>query len=127
MIVIDEHFPESQRVLLQKWRVPFRQIGYETGRSGMKDDEIVPFLLQLRQPTFFTLDAGFFKRALCHSKYVLFYLDVEQYEAAAFVRRVLRHPAFATHATRLGIVARVSHTGFTLWQQHADKKVRVGW
>lgn len=44
MIIIDEHFPESQRQILQKWQIAFRQIGYETGRSGMKDDEIIPYL-----------------------------------------------------------------------------------
>lgn len=127
MIIIDEHFPESQRQLLQRWQLSFRQIGYEAGRSGIKDEEIIPFLLQQRQPTFFTLDAGFFKRNLCHAKYGLYYLDVEQYEAAAFIRRVLRHPSFDTHAKRMGFVARISHTGFTLWQAHGDSKLHIGW
>jgi hypothetical protein len=41
MNILDENVLESQRQLLQKWRVPFRQIGYEVGRKGMKDDVIV--------------------------------------------------------------------------------------
>ena len=45
MIVIDENFPESQRQLLRGWRIPIRQIGYEVGRKGMKDDEIIALLL----------------------------------------------------------------------------------
>ena len=93
----------------------------------MKDDEIIPYLLQLRQPTLFTLDAGFFRRVLCHSKYGLFFLDVEQYEAATFIRRVLRHPAFDTHARRMGYVARVSHTGFSVWTVNSENKTLINW
>ena len=64
MIVLDENFTESQRQLLRGWRISVRQIGYDIGRSGMDDDEIIPFLLRLRRPTFFTLDRGFYKREL---------------------------------------------------------------
>ena len=56
MIILDENFPESQRQLLRGWRIPIRQIGYEVGRCGMQDEEIIPFLLQRRRVTFFTLD-----------------------------------------------------------------------
>ena len=89
MNILDENILESQRQLLLKWRVPFRQIGYEVGRKGMTDDEIIPFLLGLRQPTLFTIDRHFYKRSLCHARYGLVYLDVAQSEAAIFIRRVL--------------------------------------
>lgn len=42
MIVLDENFTESQRQLLRGWRVWVRQIGFEVGRAGMKDEEIPP-------------------------------------------------------------------------------------
>jgi len=71
MIILDENFPESQRQLLRGWRIPIRQIGYEVGRSGMQDEEIIPFLLQRRRVTFFTLDQGFYKRHFCHARYCL--------------------------------------------------------
>jgi hypothetical protein len=45
MIVLDENFPESQRQLLRGWRVPARQIGYDVGRKGLKDDQVIPFLM----------------------------------------------------------------------------------
>jgi hypothetical protein len=89
MIVLDEHFPESQRQLLRSWRVSVRQIGRDVGRAGMDDDEIIPFLIHLRRPTLFTLDFGFYKRSLCHPRYCLICLEVGQYESASFVRRVL--------------------------------------
>ncbi len=37
MNILDENVLESQRQLLQKWRVPFRQIGYEVGQKGMTE------------------------------------------------------------------------------------------
>ena len=43
MNILDENILEDQRQLLLNWRVPFRQISYEVGRKGMKDDEIIPF------------------------------------------------------------------------------------
>ena len=49
MIILDENFPESQRQLLYGWRVPLRQIGYEVGRKGMQDEEILPFLRYRRR------------------------------------------------------------------------------
>lgn len=35
-----------------------RQIGYDVGRQGLKDSEIIPLLLQWRRATFFSLDAA---------------------------------------------------------------------
>jgi hypothetical protein len=127
MIILDEHFPESQRQILQRWRISFRQIGYEVGRGGLKDDEIIPLLLQLHQPTLFTLDAGFHKPTLRHARYCLIHLDVEQYEAASFVRRTLKHKSFDTHAKRMGTVAKVSPTGIMLWLLHSEVKTRFLW
>jgi hypothetical protein len=91
VILLDENFPESQRQILKAWRIPIRQIGVEISRKGIQDDEIIPLLLALRRPTFFTLDGGFYSRRLCHARYCLVCVDVAPYEAAAFVRRFLRH------------------------------------
>lgn len=44
MILLDENFPESQHQLLRSWRIRPQQIGYEIGRKGMQDEEIIPFL-----------------------------------------------------------------------------------
>jgi hypothetical protein len=127
MIILDENFPDSQRQLLQGWRVSFKQIAFEIGREGLKDDEIIPLLHQLNKPTFFTLDDDFFKRQLCHAQYCLIYLDVAQYESAAFIRRTLKHPDFNTKAKRMGHVIRVSHKGLTIWKLHAQEKSQFSW
>ena len=127
MNVLDENILESQRQLLINWRIPFRQIGFEVGRSGLKDDEIIPLLLTLRQPTFFTLDADFYKRQLCHARYALIHLDVADFEAATFVRRFLRQPEFNTQAKRLGVVIRASHAGLNAWRLHAERSIYYKW
>jgi len=127
MIILDENFPESQRQLLRGWRVPLRQIGYEVGRKGMQDDEILPFLRHRRRTTFFTLDLGFYRRQLCHARYCLVCADVGQYAAAAFVRRLLRHRQFDTEAKRLTTVIRLSQRGLAVWQLHAEEEIHVDW
>jgi len=127
MIVLDENFPESQRQLLRGWRLRIRQIGYEVGRKGMTDEEIIPFLLTRRRPTFFTLDFDFYRPHLCHRRYCLVCVDAGQNEAASFVRRLLRHEGFDTDAKRMGTVLRVSHMGVTVWARNAQKEVVRGW
>jgi hypothetical protein len=127
MIILDENFPDSQRQLLQGWRILFKQVAFEIGREGLKDDEIIPLLHQLNKPTFFTLDDDFFKRQLCHAQYCLIYLDVAQYESATFIRRTLKHHDFNTKAKRMGHVIRISHKGLTVWQLHAEEKTQFSW
>jgi len=127
MILLDENFPESQRQLLRSWRIRPQQIGYELGRKGMKDEEIIPFLHQLRRPTFFTLDDDFYKRQLCHASYCLVFIGVGQYESASFLRRFLRHKQFNTQAKRMGTVSRASHIGISVWHLHAEEETFFEW
>jgi hypothetical protein len=125
--ILDENIPRSQRELLRRWRIRVRQIGVDIGRRGLTDEEVVPFLRQLRRPTFFTRDEDFFDRRLCHARYALVHLDVQREEAAAFVRRVLSHPALNTQAKRMGAVIRVARAGLSVWRFHAPGPVHFRW
>lgn len=127
MIILDENFPESQRLILAGWRIAVRQIGQEVGRDGLQDEEIIPLLHHLSRPTFFTLDADFFHPKLCHARYCLVFLDVNQYEAATFIRRDLRFEDFNTTAKRMGYVLRVAQPGITFWRLHQDNKMQINW
>jgi hypothetical protein len=127
MIILDENFPDSQRLILAGWRIAVRQIGQDIGREGMQDDEIIPLLHQLTRPTFFTLDADFFHPTLRHPRYCLVFLDVDQYEAATFVRRTLRHSAFHVASQRMGCVLRVAQPGITMWRLRQDDKIQIAW
>jgi hypothetical protein len=125
--VLDENILESQRQWLRSWRIPVRQIGQELGHKGMQDEEIIPLLLTLRRPTLFTRDLGLYSRALCHARFCVVVLAVGQYEVAHFIRRFLRHGAFATQAGRMGAVVRVMHTGLVAWRRNAGRELRLAW
>ncbi|MGH9969297.1 MAG: hypothetical protein ACREBG_16065 [Pyrinomonadaceae bacterium] len=127
MNLLDENIPKSQRQLLEAWRERIYQIGFNVGRQGMQDDEMIPLLLKLHRPTFFTRDEDFYDRRLCHAKYSLAYLTVQKYEAAAFVRRLLRHPEFNTQVKRMGTVIRVSQAGLACWRLHIENQLRFRW
>ena len=127
MIILDESIPRNQRELLISWRISIRQIGYDTGRKGIQDDEIIPLLHQLRRPSFFTRDADFFDHQLCHQGYCLVYLDVDKYEAALFIRRVLRHPELNTQVKRMGAVVRIAHKGIFYYRLHASGLTVLDW
>ena len=44
MNILDENIPANQRRLLEGRPVRIHQIGFNLGRCGMQDDEIIPFL-----------------------------------------------------------------------------------
>lgn len=127
MNILDENIPENQRILLQGSRVRIRQIGYDIGRKGIKDDEIITFLQQLRRPTFFTRDLGFYNRRLPHKRYCLVCLAIDKDEAAIFVRRFLQRREFNTEVKRMGAVIRVSRAGISVWHLHAKKEIHFVW
>lgn len=127
MNILDENIPESQRVLLRTRRIPFREIGKEVGRKGIKDPEIIPLLHDLDRPTFFTQDFDFYKRRLCHEKYCLVYLDLEEEVIAEHIRRLLRYRGLNTKAKRMGKVIRTMPSGLAFWQIHQVNEVHLAW
>jgi hypothetical protein len=60
MLVLDENLPAGQQQLLRKWGIHFRMIGVDLADSGTDDDNLIPLLHRLPQPTFFTLDQDFY-------------------------------------------------------------------
>jgi hypothetical protein len=127
MILLDEQIRADQRLLLTRWRIPFRQIGKDIASAGIKDANIIPFLLTLKQPTLFTHDHDFFQPRLAHSRFCLVLLAESDIEAAAYIRRFLRHPRFNTNAKRMGTVARAYHDGVSFWQRNQPFLERAEW
>jgi hypothetical protein len=127
MNVLDENISIVQRNRLKGWRISVRHIGYDVGRKGMKDDEVIPFLRSLSRPTFLTLDWDYYRRNLCHARFCLVYLDVKRDEAATFIHRLLRHPDFNTQTRRMGKVIRVSQAGLVVWRLHAEQEALIDW
>ena len=127
MLVIDENLPASQRRLLRKWRIHFRAVGVDMAASGTQDESLIPILHHLAEPMFFTMDRHFFRADWAHGSYGLAWLDVADNEAAEFIRRFLRHPAFNTQSKRLGVVARVRGAGVCFWRKGQPHLQRVEW
>lgn len=127
VIVLDENILDSQRGQLRRWRIHFCLIGYDVGRKGMQDEEIIPLLRSMRKPTFVTWDSDYFDRTLCSDHYCLVYLDVPATEVAAYARRLLRHPEFKTWSQRLGRVVRVAASGIFSWRVRAPYLSRHQW
>ena len=127
MLVLDENLPADQRQLLRKRRIRFRVVGGDVAASGATDENLIPVLHRLPQPTFFTLDRDFFRADWAHANYCLVWLDVRRRDAAEFVSRFLRHPAFDTQARRLGTVARVHTVGVLFWRVGRRSPQSVSW
>jgi hypothetical protein len=127
MNILDENVSKNQRQLLESWRISIRQIGVNIGYGGMQDEKIISLLQQIRRPTFFTRDDDFFKPQLCHARYSLVYLDVDKYEAAFFIRRLLKHAEFNTQARRMGNIIRVSGAGLACWRLHIRNEIHFKW
>lgn len=86
MIILDEQIPDSQRRRLLDWGFYVWQIGWDIGHAGMDDvGQVLPLLHSLRQPTFFTLDLGFYHHRFCHDRYCLVVLDVADTQVTEFV------------------------------------------
>ena len=127
MNILDENILSDQRHQLQHWRVSVRHVSHDLGRAGIQDDAIIPFLHQLRRPTFFTRDWDFYERCLCHARYCLAFLAVEQDEVASFVRRLLRHPEFDPEDKRMGTVIRIAHYGLSYGRLRNEQETRIKW
>ena len=128
MNILDEDIGLSQRRHLESLKIHFRQIGVEIGRSGMKDrSEVIPLLHQLKHPTFFTRDHGFYRPTLRHHEYCLVYLDVWDDEVSRYVRLLLRHRAFRAQVNRMGKVVRVHYSGLSYWQVGSEKERMIKW
>jgi hypothetical protein len=127
MLVLDENLPASQRRLLRDWRIRFRVVGVEVAVTGTRDENLIPVLHRLAQPTFFSLDQDFFRSHWAHRSCGLVWLDIVDDRASEFIRRFIRHPAFDTQAKRMGLVARVHTDGVAYWQVGGRSPQSVVW
>jgi hypothetical protein len=95
-------------------------------REQILDNRIPEILLTLKQPTFVTIDHGFWNRLYCHPEYCIIFCDLittEQHLLPALLRRLFRLPEFRTRAARMGKVARVGKAVVTFWE--ANKKAEL--
>lgn len=127
MLVLDENISVLEREKLRAMRLRARAIGETLAAFGTDDADLIPVLHRLPSPTFFTHDSDFLRRDWWHAGYALVWLDLPDDEAASYIRRFLRHPAFKTAAQRMGCVARVHPGGVDVWRSRHGETEHVTW
>ena len=117
MIILDHNIPEDQARRLRRYRVHFRQIGFDVGRPEWDDQqEILRYLHASKQLTFLTRDIGFYRYRLCHKSYCLVVLTVPVRETADYARKLLHHSQFRTRVLRNGKVLLISTKRIAFWE-----------
>jgi hypothetical protein len=124
--VLDELFDESIHEQLKARRIAIDKIGAGFGKTGWLDEHILQ-ALHGSEKTFHTRDHGFYRRSAAHSSYCIVYYEVPLAEMAAYIRRILRHPQFNTHAKRLGKVIKVTSQRIEFWQRDRSTKSIMRW
>ena len=127
MLILDENISGLEEQKLSRWRIRCRCIGVELAANGTDDADLIPVLLALPRPTFFTHDKDFWDQSLLHRDYCLVWLDTEETEQARFIRAFLRHAEFNTHVKRLGKVIRVHPDGLTFYDSRHGKPKQATW
>lgn len=124
--VLDELFDDAVHHDLSAWGIHIDKVGVGFGQAGWLDEHLLS-ALHGSGKTFHTRDQGYYKRRHCHSSYCLVYYDVPAPETAIYIRRLLRHPLFDTHAKRMGKVIKVTPRRIEFWKVRAARKERTEW
>ena len=82
MIVLDENISAKEEAKLLRWRIRCRTVGVQIATKGTDDAGLIPVLLALPRPIFFTHDKDFWDPSRQHSAYCLVWLDTEESEQA---------------------------------------------
>ena len=104
MIILDHNIPQNQVEQLRRWKIHFKQIGFEVGRPEWDDQqEVLRYLHATKESTFFTRDLGFFRRRFCHPRYCIVVIAVAVNETAEYIQKLLRHRQFKSKAKRTAV------------------------
>jgi len=118
IILDDQLFDLEVLIPIARWTT-VRRLRNLRPDQIIKDEHVPVLLRQLRQPTFVTIDMGFWNKKLRDAKYCILCFPLrndEQYKLPELLRRLLRLSEFRTKAARMGKVVRVSSNHIEYWQ-----------
>jgi len=127
MIILDENFTRVEKFKLKKFKKSIKQIGFEIEKSGIKDNDIIPFLHKIKNPTFFTLDNDFFNTNLRHKGYSIVWLNVEINKIAEFAIKFLKHDSFNTISKRMGKIVQITTQRVRYWELNSLNFKDIFW
>lgn len=129
-ILADEHLGYSEVIApLQSWTT-VQRIEELAPDSILKDDRVLQILRAQKQPTFITLDGGFYRKRYRDRRYCVIYFalsHLEQNRLPGLLRRLFRLPLFKTKTARMGKIVRVSEEKVVYWQVGDEKRYQVIW
>ena len=129
IIVDDQLFDQEVLLPLARWITVQRLRDLRPGEV-IKDERVPELLRALRQPTFVTIDMGFWDKKLCDSKYCVLCFPLrndQQEELPILLRRLWRIAEFRSKALRMSKVVRVSAMNVEFWQLGDERLHQIGW
>ena len=114
---------------LRKWITARRLQELRPGELIL-DDRVPQILRTLKQPTFVTIDQGFWSPRWTDHNYAIVCFALrndQQRRLPGLLRALFRHPEFRTRAKRMGKVARVGLTTIEWWQFRRADLHQVAW
>lgn len=117
IILDDQLFDFEVLIPLARWTTVQRL--RDLGPGEVIKDERVPVLLRkVRQPTFITIDMGFWRHELIDARYSILCFPLrndEQSKIPILLRRLFQLPEFHSRAVRMGTIAQVGPTVLRFW------------
>ena len=127
-LILDDQLSSSEVLRpLEKW-ITAQRLRDLRPDELILDDRIPEILLTLRQPTFVTIDHGFWNKRLCNPNYCVLYFslrDDQQELLPDLLRALFRRPEFRTRVSRMGKVACVGLTSVDFWEFKKSKLTRI--
>ncbi len=127
LILDDQLFDVQVLIPLARW-ITVARLRSLRPTEVIKDERVPLILRELRQPTFVTIDAGFWNRKLRDPKYAILFFALtheQQDQLPELLRTLFRLDEFKTKSARAGKIARVSAIGVEYWQIGNDKIHRI--
>ena len=129
-LILDDQLDEITLLEpLKRW-ITVQRLGRIRPGEVIKDERIPMLLRELKQPTFLTIDNGFWNKNLRDTRYCIIYFalqDNEQWIIPNLLRGLFRQPEFRTKAARMGKVARVSTIQVEYWQFGEEQLHKLVW
>lgn len=129
IILDDQLFDIEVLIPVARWTTAQRLRDLRPGEV-IKDERVSELLRHLRQPTFVTIDMGFWNRGLRNARYCILCFPLrndQQDELPNLLRRLFHLREFRSRASRMGKVARVSASDIEYWEVGNQKLHRLAW
>src|SRR5262245_19902466 len=128
--LLDEQLAANEVLEPLRKRLKLARLKDLRPRERILDDRIPELLRTVKQPTFLTLDHGFWDASWCHPDYGIIYFaltDREQEAVPKLLLALLQMSEFNSRSARMGKVIRLSEAGIRFWEFASDKLVSMNW